>query len=117
MGSNTNVTVYYGPPAWFEEQLGEGQRQYLLDLLNERDEARRRFRHTLEGQEIIENEECVPRPNCVVAMSSDYASVHEHAITNFVGLVRELNPKHLLLHNPPELVHTQLDRVFTTKVE
>ena len=117
MVSNTNVTVYYGPPAWFEEQLGEGQRQYLLDLLNERDEARRRVRHTLEGQEIIEKEECVPRPNCVVAMSSDYASVHEHAITNFVGLVRELNPKHLLLHNPPELVHTQLDRVFTTKVE
>lgn len=117
MGSNTNITVYYGPPAWFEEQLGEGERQYLLDLLNERDEARRRFRHTLEGQEIIEKKECVPRPNCVVAMSSDYASVHEHAITNFVGLVRELNPKHLLLHNPPELVHSQLDRAFTTKVE
>ena len=56
MGSDTNVTVYYGPPAWFEEQLGEGQRQYLLDLLNERDEARRRFRHTLEGQESTEKE-------------------------------------------------------------
>lgn len=50
-------------------------------------------------------------------MSSDYASVHEHAITNFVGLVRDINPKRLLLHNPPELIHTQLDRVFTIKVE
>lgn len=117
MGSDTNVVVYYGPPSWFEEQLGESQRQYLLDLLNERDEARRRIRHTVDGQETSEEEVATSRPDCVVAMSSDYASVHEHAITNFVGLVRELNPKHLLLHNPPELIHTQLDRVFTTKVE
>lgn len=117
MKSDTKVTVYYGPPSWFEEQLGEGQRRYLLDLLNERDEARRRIRHTIDGQKSSHEEARVPRPDCVVAMSSDYASVHEHAITNFVGLVREVNPKHLILHNPPELIHTQLDQVLRTKVE
>jgi len=117
MKSDTKVTVYYGPPSWFEEQLGEGQRQYLLDLLNERDEARRRIRHTIDGQKSFHEEARVPRPDYVVAMSSDYASVHEHAITNFVGLVREVNPKHLILHNPPELIHTQLDQVLRTKVE
>lgn len=117
MKSDTKVTVYYGPPLWFEEQLGEGQRRYLLDLLNERDEARRRIRHTIDGQKSSHEEARVPRPDCVVAMSSDYASVHEHAITNFVGLVREVNPKHLILHNPPELIHTQLDQVLRTKVE
>ena len=116
MKSDTKVTVYYGPPSWFEEQLGEGQRRYLLDLLNERDEARRRIRHTIDGQK-SSHEEARVRPDCVVAMSSDYASVHEHAITNFVGLVREVNPKHLILHNPPELIHTQLDQVLRTKVE
>lgn len=117
MKSDTKVTVYYGPPSWFEEQLGKGQRQYLLDLLNERDEARRRIRHTIDGQESTDKEACTSRSECAIAMSSDYASVHEHAITNFVGLVRDINPKRLLLHNPPELIHTQLDRVFTIKVE
>lgn len=117
MGSDTKVTVYYGPLTWFETQLGKGSRQYLLDALNERDEARRRIRHTVDGQESTEEEVPAPRPDRLIAMSSDYASVHEHAITNFVGLVREINPKRLLLHNPPELIHTQLDRVFETKVE
>lgn len=117
MGSDTKVTVYYGPLAWFEKQLGKGSRRYLLDAVNERDEARRRIRHTVDGQERTEEEPPAPRPDRLIAMSSDYASVHEHAITNFVGLVREINPKQLLLHNPPELIHTQLDRVFKTKVE
>ena len=117
MGSDTKVTVHYGPLSWFEKQLGKGARRYLLDALNERDEARRRIRHTVDGQESTEEEPPAPRPDRLIAMSSDYASVHEHAITNFVGLVREINPKQLLLHNPPELIHTQLDRVFKTKVE
>ncbi|WP_175955255.1 AAA family ATPase [Schaalia sp. Marseille-Q2122] len=117
MGSDTKVTVYYGPLSWFENQLGKGSRRYLLDALNERDEARRRIRHTVDGQESREEETPAPRPDRLIAMSSDYASVHEHAIINFVGLVREINPKQLLLHNPPELIHTQLDRVFKTKVE
>lgn len=117
MGSDTKVTVYYGPLSWFEKQLGKGARQYLLDVLNERDEARRRYRHTVDGQERTEEETPAPRPDRLIAMSSDYASVHEHAITNFVGLVREINPKQLLLHNPPEVIHTQLDRVFKTKVK
>ncbi|WP_392423713.1 AAA family ATPase [Barrientosiimonas humi] len=117
MGCDTKVRVYFGPLSWFEKQLGKGSRRYLLDAVNERDEARRRIRHTVDGQESTEEEAPAPRPDRLIAMSSDYASVHEHAITNFVGLVREINPKHLLLHNPPELIHTQLDRVFKTKVE
>lgn len=117
MGSDTKVRIYYGPLPWFEKQLGRGSRRYLLDAINERDEARRRIWHTVDGQESTEEEAPAPRPDRLIAMSSDYASVHEHAITNFVGLVREINPEHLLLHNPPELIHTQLGRVFKTKVE
>lgn len=117
MGSETKVTVFYGPLSWFEEQLGKGPRKYLLDAVNERDEARRRVRHTVDGQENLDEEAPASRPKRLVAMSSDYASVSEHAITNFVGLVREINPKHLLLHNPPELIQTQLDRVFDTTIE
>lgn len=117
MESDTEVTVYYGPLSWFENQLGNGVQQYLLDAIDERDEARRRIRHTVEGQVSTEEEVPESRPDRLIAMSSDYASVNEHAITNFVGLVRRINPKQLLLHNPPELIHTQLDRVFATKVE
>lgn len=117
MAPSTKVAVYYGPLAWFEKKLGKKPRTYLLDAVNERDEARRRIRHSVDGQETSETEETVPRPSYLVAESSDYASVQEHAITNFVGLVREINPKRLLLHNPPALIHAQLDRVFETEVE
>jgi ATP-dependent Clp protease ATP-binding subunit ClpA len=117
MPSDTKVTVYYGPLSWFEEQLGQESRTYLLDAVNERDEVKRRIRHTVDGQELHEPDELVPRPARLVAVSSDYASIQEHAITNFVGLVREINPEILLLHNPPALIQAQLDRVFSTKVE
>lgn len=117
MESDTKITVYYGPLVWFEKQLGKGSRQYLLDVVNELDDARRRIRHTVDGHECTEEETPAPRPDRLIAMSSDYASINEHAITNFVGLVKEINPKQLLLHNPPELIHTQLDRAFETNVE
>ncbi len=117
MASDTKVTVYYGPLSWFEEQLGGGPRRYLLDAVDERDETKRRIRHTVDGQEAEEAEASVPRPTRLVAVSTDYASVQEHAITNFVRLIREINPEHLLLHNPPALIQAQLDRVFKTDVK
>jgi ATP-dependent Clp protease ATP-binding subunit ClpA len=117
MGSSTKVTVYKGPLTWFDKQIGSGERKYLLDAVNEHDEAKRRHRVTVDGQERPNEEVTMPRPEQLIAISSDYASIHEHAITNFVGLVREINPKRLLLHNPPELIQVQLDRVFKLKVE
>lgn len=117
MTDDTVVTVYYGPLSWFKEQLDNKPRNYLLEAVNERDEAKRRIRHTVDGQEAQAVEEAVRRPARLVAESSDYASVNEHAITNFVGLVREINPNRLLLHNPPALIHAQLGRVFKTEVK
>ncbi len=117
MATNTKVTLYYGPLSWFEEQLGSGPRRYLLDAVDERDEAKRRIRHTVDGQEAEVAGASVPRPTRLVAVSTDYASVQEHAITNFVRLIREINPERLLLHNPPALIQAQLDRVFKTDVK
>lgn len=116
MPAKTKVTICYGPPFWFEEVLGKGARKYLLDALNERDAAMRRHRHTIDGQERSVGEEVAPRVKRLIAMTGDYASVSEHAITNFVGLVREIDPKRLVLHNPPELVHAQLKRAFPTEI-
>lgn len=116
MTTKTNVTIYYGPHSWFEKQIERKKRVYLLDAVNDRDESRRQFRHTIDGQEPQENPEPPPRPVNLVASSSDYASIQEHAISNFIGLVREISPKHLLLHNPPEAIHAQTDRVFKSKV-
>ena len=110
MKSDTKVTVYYGPPSWFEEQLGKGQRQYLLDLLNERDEARRRIRHTIDGQESTDKEACTSRSECAIAMSSDYASVHEHAITAWACLVATYtasSPRALMLLVEPITVSVE----------
>jgi ATP-dependent Clp protease ATP-binding subunit ClpA len=114
--NDTRVTLYYGPLSWFEEQLGDTPRDYLLDVVNERDEARRRFLHIVPGQD-AEGDEDDEEPELLVAFSSDYASVQEHAITNFIGLIRDIGPEHLVLHNPPAQIHTQLEQVFETDVK
>src|ERR1700684_1869280 len=99
MPSDTEVTIYYGPSVWFYEQLGRWERESLLKTANDRDEAQRRHTHVVEGQK-APAPEIPPRPTRVVAESSDYASLGEHVITNFAGLIRAVNPKHLHLQNP-----------------
>lgn len=91
MPRDTTVTIYYGPLSWFEDQLGKKKRTGLLDIVYERDEANRRHTHVVEGQE-APSEEPAPRPKRVAAESSDYASLNEHVITNFAGLVRRSTP-------------------------
>lgn len=114
--NDTRVTFYYGPLSWFEKELGDMPRDYLLDVVNERDEARRRF-HVVTPQDSVDDEDEEVDIELLVAFSGDYASVQEHAITNFVGLIRDIGPEHLLLHNPPAQIHAQLERVFNTDVK
>lgn len=117
METDTKVSIFYGPLSWFEGQLGGGERVYLPDAVSRLDESKRRFIHSIEGQEQLPDEVRPPRVERLVAMSSDYASINEHALTNFVGLVRDLNAEELILHNPPELVRVQVERVFEAKTE
>ncbi|GAA2021855.1 hypothetical protein GCM10009819_00460 [Agromyces tropicus] len=117
MSGDTKVTIYYGPLSWLHSQLGAKKGEYLLDIVSERDEAKRRITHTVEGQPIPEAEEFEARPKRIVAESADYASVQEHAIMNFVGLIRSIDPEQLVLHNPPAHIHTQLEREFSTQVK
>lgn len=117
MPGDTKVTIYCGPLSWFEDQLGKKKRTGLLDIVYEREEANRRHTHVVEGQEVSIPDEPAPPPKHVVAESSDYASLNEHVITNFAGLVRSINPEHLHLHNPPAHVHEHLERAFATEVK
>lgn len=117
MESDTKVCIYFGPHSWFDKQFGKENRQYFLDAVNDYDEAKRHIRYTVEGQESTENVVPVRRPDCLIVLSSDYASLQEHAITNFVGLVREINPKHLLLNNPPKMIYSQLARTHNPEVK
>lgn len=117
MSNDTKVSIYYGPLSWFEGQLGDKRRIGLLDIVYERDEANRRHTHVIEGQEAPPPEGTAPRLKRIAAESSDYASLNEHVITNFAGLVRSINPEHLYLHNPPSHVHSQLQRAFATEVK
>ncbi len=117
MSADTRVTIYFGPLSWLHEELGAKEWQYLLDIVNAQDDERRRITHTIEGQEVPSEKQPAPRPKKVVAESADYASVQEHAIINFVGLIRSINPEHLVLHNPPARIHTQLAREFQTEVK
>lgn len=116
MSGDMKVTIYYGPLSWFREELGTTDCEYLLDIVNERDEARRRIVHTAEGRE-TERVVSGPRLKRVVAESSDYASIQEHAIMNFIGLVRPIDPEELVLHNPPAHIETQLARELDTEIK
>jgi ATP-dependent Clp protease ATP-binding subunit ClpA len=118
MSDSTAVTIYNGPRAWFDQELEKcGERELLLDIVYERDEATRRHVLVLEGREVEVPDEPAPRPEHVVAASSDYASLNEHVITNFAGLIRSIDPMHLHLHNPPKAVHEQLEQRFKVDVE
>lgn len=117
-GSSTKITVYYGPLSWFEEQLGTRPCDSLLEIVNARDEMQRLFKVIVPGQNEDEPEDQQrERPKRVVADSSDYASLNEHAITNFAGLIRRINPRHLYLHNPPAHVQAQVERFYSATVK
>ncbi|MBO0983653.1 AAA family ATPase [Rathayibacter sp. SD072] len=117
MRADTKVSIFYGPLSWFEEKLGSSAQVYLPDAVSQLDERRRRIRHVVDGHDSQAEELPTPRIKRLVAMSSDYASLNEHALTNFIGLVREINPERLVLHNPPALIEAQLERALDTKIK
>lgn len=117
MTGDAKVTIYYGPLSWFQAQLGKKKRESLLEIVYERDESTRRVTHVVVGQEAAPELEPEKRLKLVVAESGDYASLNEHVMTNFAGLIRSINPESLYLHNPPAVVHTQLERVFGLEVK
>ncbi|MEI5582565.1 MULTISPECIES: AAA family ATPase [unclassified Agromyces] len=114
MPHDTKITLYYGPLNWFQQRLTRKARRSLMEVVFEFEDTRREIRVVTPGQEVTDKQEetKLPRPGRVVAESGDYASLNEHVVTNFVGLVRSLRPKHLYLHNPPVQVHAQLERAF-----
>lgn len=111
------VVIYYGPLTWFENQLGDKECIRLLDIVLERDEARRQVTLVTERQEVSPSERPAPKKKRVIAESGDYASLQEHVINNFAALVRSVNPECLYLHNPPDQVRLQLQRSFATEVK
>lgn len=110
--ADTDVKIYYGPPSWFHEQIGDDIKTKNLVTLVLRDDARRRELRVVGPEQENAPDEKVRRPKHVVAESSDYASLNEHVITNFAQLVRAMRPRHLYVNNPPSRVHDQLQRAF-----
>ncbi|OCI32810.1 AAA family ATPase [Oerskovia enterophila] len=125
MPTDIAVTIYYGPRSWFEGQLPARRRRkrtFLLDVVYKRDEEARSVRHIHvlpDGTQapVGAAAEKPRRPRNVVAGSNDYASLNEHAISNFSGLVRSVRPKRLHLHNPPTQVAAQMQREFHVEVK
>lgn len=112
MPSDTKITIYYGPLSWFDRQVEDLTCDSLMEIMYERDEVNRQLRVVVPDQQEREPEESTA-PEHVVAESGDYASLSEHAITNFAGLIRSIAPGHLHLHNPPAHVHVQMERNFS----
>ena len=112
MSSSTEIDIYYGPREWFNRQLPTMRNDNFLELVLERDQAPQHHLHHVPGQPAPEPPEPRRRPKRVVIESNDFASINEHAVTNFAGLIRTISPKRLFVQNPPVAVHEQLTRVF-----
>lgn len=113
--SGTEIKIFYGPHGWFKDRTRKVEEpEYFLDLVEDREESRRSIKVTQEGHERAPSGEAEDWENLddVIAESHDYASLGEHAISNFSHLVHALHPKRLYLHNPPSYVEEQLERAF-----
>src|SRR5688572_20604238 len=103
------ITIFYGPRDEFHKVVGDEPTENLMQLIFKMDDANRVIRFKQDGDEDEDEDELPrPRPGRVVAESDDYASIQPHAITNFIGWVRRVNPEQLYLHNPPSYVRNQL---------
>lgn len=115
MAADIAVTAYYGPIAWFTERVKPTRKESLREAVNAHDDETKQIVHVhqVAGQDPPRvTQKKKKRPARLVAESGDYASLNEHVITNFSWLARELNPKELHLHNPPEQVKVQLEKAL-----
>ncbi|MEV8183287.1 AAA family ATPase [Specibacter sp. NPDC078692] len=119
MANDVKVTIYFGPLSWFEQCVGKKKKEGLLEAVFAREENLRQLRVVLPEDSSNEDRSKPKRkrPKRLIAESGDYASLQEHAITNFPGLVQVHNPKELHLHNPPEQVHEHLKRIYSSTLE
>lgn len=121
MENNISISIYNGPLYWLREEIDnicneEIIPRNLLDVIDERDDQKRRITYIVEGNTSPESPENSPRLELIFAESSDYASLQEHAITNFTNLIRSLNPRHIVLHNPPSQILKQVERSFHVNI-
>ncbi|KAA6436405.1 ATP-dependent Clp protease ATP-binding subunit [Agrococcus sediminis] len=106
MSPKTAITIYYGPAPWFADEVKMQAGESFLEAVRSDEDQRNRIR-TEEVQ--------VPEYERLIVESGDYASIAEHAITNFPSHVQRLHPGRLLLHNPPTQIDRHLKRVFRGK--
>lgn len=106
--ADTAVTLVLGPLSWLQEQLGEQRPMSLLEWVYRNDERKNIITVTNDGDAVERPR--IKRPKLVVAESGDYASLNEHVISNFMGLIRSMRPRKLVLHNPPAHIQTQIQR-------
>ncbi|WP_204249320.1 DUF6414 family protein [Frondihabitans sp. PAMC 28766] len=117
MAADIEITLYFGPVKWFHQKTAHLTTESLLDIVMARDDSTRVLT-VVQGDQSQSAPGTAPdRPENVVAESSDYASLNEHVISNFAGLVRPIQPKHLHLHNPPAQIQAQLSRIFPVLTE
>lgn len=108
--SETNVHVFYGPSAWFRENVSSAAKS-LIEIVTERDADRRQHTVHVEGKS-PEAENLHERPFCVYAETADYSMLSEGAISGFSTLIQEISPIELLLQNPPLILVQQLRQIY-----
>lgn len=105
-----NIRAFYGPSRWFREQLPSNSRP-LAELVRERDEQRQQIIVSSDGQS-PKNDGPSERPCSIYAETSDYAMLTEGAINSFSTMIQSIDPRELILQNPPSYLVKQLQQVY-----
>jgi ATP-dependent Clp protease ATP-binding subunit ClpA len=118
--SDIAVEIYFGPHSWFEGHIDVEKDSSFLDLIYDEAAEHRQVVVVDQRGEAGDGDDKPAkrkRLDTVYVFSADYASVTDHVITNFAGYIRRLNPKRLLLQNPPTPIVAQVERVLKATTE
>ena len=105
-----NIRAFYGPSRWFREQLPSNSRP-LAEIVRERDAQRQRIIVSSDGQ-TAKDDAPLEGPRSIYAETTDYSMLTEGAINGFSSLILSIDPRELILQNPPSSLVKQLQQVY-----
>jgi len=112
----SKVRIYFGPKSGFtkyliDENINSEELKSFPQLIREQDESKRVFIVKDPNNQVNTKQERI-HVETIVIHSEEYASVLEHVITNFLGVMSIYTFENLYLHNPPDILKKAMKQAF-----
>lgn len=102
-----NIFIYNGPNKAFNKYIPKDNLTNFLDFIRSHDKENRRLMVVVKGQEDEYCDEVEEIENLIIH-STDYSSVAEHVIENFINFLRQYKINNLYIQNPPMRILTKI---------